>query len=74
VLNRVHALERGQQGPQRIPAVNLVGAVRPDQEHARRAKRAHEERDQVEGRLVGPVQVLEDEHERLLGRQPADHA
>ena len=63
-----------QQRAQRVAAVELLGAVGRDEQHAARAQRAHEEREQVERRAVGPVEVLEDEHERLLRGEPADDA
>ena len=37
------------------------------------AEAADEERDEVERRAVGPVEVLDDEHRRTLGREPAQH-
>jgi hypothetical protein len=46
--------------------VQLVGAVGAYQEHPRGARGADQEGDQVTGRAVGPVQVLDDEHERVL--------
>ena len=49
-------------GPQRVAAVQLVGAVGGEQEERLRARAADEEDEEVARRGVGPVQVLD--HER----------
>ena len=36
-------------------------------------QRAHEEGDEVQGGPVGPVQILDDQDQRPLGAQPAEH-
>ena len=65
------ALGLGHQRPQRMAAVQLVGAVGGDEQHALVARVAHEEGQEVARGAVGPVDVLEDEHERLrLGQAP----
>ena len=60
------ALELGQDGTQRMAAVQLVGPVRRDDEHALGPQAAGEERQERARRAVGPVDVLDPEDERLL--------
>ena len=64
-LDDRRALGLGHQRPQRVAAVQLVGAVGGDEQHALMARVAHEEGQEVARGAVGPVDVLEDEHERL---------
>ena len=63
------AVQLGQERPQRVAAVELVGAVGQDQQQAR-LEVAVEEGQQVEGRAVGPVEVLDHHH----GRGPVGQA
>jgi hypothetical protein len=66
----------GDDAAQRVPAVQVVGAVRPDDRDALTVQHAGEERDQVARAGVGPVQVLDDQQDRAadgqLGQQ-AEH-
>ena len=72
-LDAAHPVELGQERPQRVAAVQLVGAVGADQQHRRGAGRADQERDQVAGGPVGPVQVLDRRGPAgARGRQPAN--
>ena len=64
------ALGLGHQRAQRMAAVQLVGAVGGEEQHALLARVAHEEGQEVARGAVGPVDVLEDEHERLRLGQP----
>ena len=73
-LDAAQPLPARQQRAQRRPAVDLVGAVGEHQQHPRALQRADEEGDEVEGGAVGPVQVLDDQHERPLRAEPAEHA
>ena len=57
-----------------MAAVKLVGAIRPDDEQPRVAAAAHQESEQVAGRRVGPVKVLEHQHHRRILRQPTQEA
>ena len=66
------ALELGQQRPQRMAPVQLVGAVGDDQRQRLRARAAHEEGQEVARGLVGPVQVLEHQHDGLDAAEPLD--
>ena len=59
------ALGFGHQRTQRVAAVQLVGAVGGDEQHALVARVAHEEGQEVARGAVGPVDVLEDEHQGL---------
>ena len=58
-----------EQGAQRVTAVQVVAAVGRDQGDRRGEATREQERQEVVGRLVGPVQVLHDDQERLLTRQ-----
>jgi hypothetical protein len=71
-LHRPHALPAGDQRAQRMAAVQLVGAEADDDQHAIGAQRAHEQGHEVERRAIRPVQILDDEHERAVGRDPLD--
>ena len=65
----VHALEArplGDLGAQRVLAVQVVGAVGRDERHRLAERTGEQEAHQVTGRLVGPVEVLDHEEERLL--------
>ena len=54
----------GQERAQRVAAVQLVGAVGGDHQHRGVGEGAGQEAQQVPGRLVGPVQVLDHHHQR----------
>ena len=58
------ALELWQDGTQRVAAVQLVGAVGGEQEDRLGPRVADEEDEEVPGGGVGPVQVLDDQHDR----------
>jgi hypothetical protein len=47
----------------------LVLPQRERKEHLRRGRAAQQRRDEVDGRRVGPVQVVEDHDERPIGRE-----
>ena len=55
-------------------ARKLVGAHREHEHERPRGRSRHEQRDEVEGRAVGPLDILDDEYQRPLGDQPADDA
>ncbi len=71
VVDTVGPLELGEQPTHRIATLEIVGAVRRHQQHAWKLRAAGEDREQVAGRSVGPVDVLDDEHHRPLAGQPA---
>ena len=54
--------------------VELVGAIREHEQDRGVAKVADEESDQVAGRAIGPVEVLQDEHDGCGRGQPLEHA
>ena len=65
----VHGLEPrpvGHLGAQRVLAVEVVGPVGRHERHRLAERSGEQEAHQVSGRLVGPVEVLDDDHERLL--------
>ena len=47
-----------------MAAVQVIGAVRDDEQHAGRMDVAGQERDQIPGRAVGPVKILHHDHSR----------
>ena len=67
-------LELGQERQQRMAAVELVRAVREQEHHRDIAQVPDEEPEQVPGRAVGPMQVLDDEHDRRPRRQALEDA
>jgi hypothetical protein len=62
-LGPAAAVQLGQERPQRVAAVQLVGPVGQHQEQAG-LEVAVQEGEHVQGRAVGPVQVLHDQHGR----------
>ena len=65
-------LDRGRPQPPAAPArphVEQLGACEADEQERRRAHPGGEVLDQLEERLLGPVDVLEHEHERLRLRE-----
>ncbi len=60
-------VEFGEQGAQRMAAVDVVGAVGGEDDEAAGAQGAEEVGDQVAGGGVGPVQVLQDEDDGVPG-------
>ncbi len=67
-------LEFGHHGPERVPPVQVVGPVRADQGDPFPVQHPAEERDQVPGGGIRPVQVLEYEHHRGRGRELGEQA
>ena len=65
----VGPLELGEQRPQRVAAVQLVGAVGADDEHALAAEAARQEGEEGARRAVGPVEVLDHQHDGVLARR-----
>jgi hypothetical protein len=63
-LHRGQPDQLGQQRPQRVAAVQLVGPVADGHGHPAGAQGAGQEGDQVAGGPVGPVQVLQHQHHR----------
>ena len=71
-LDAAGPFELGQERQQRVAAMELVGAVGEQEHHRDIAEVPDEEPEQVAGRAVGPVQVLDDEHDRRPRRQPLE--
>ena len=63
-------VELGEHRSQRMAAVQVVGAEGPDHEDARVAQVAGKEHEEVAGRVIGPVQVFEDEQRRHMVAEP----
>ncbi|HXI82167.1 MAG TPA: hypothetical protein VNM34_15270 [Verrucomicrobiae bacterium] len=49
----------GEQGQERMAFIELVGAIRPDHHHPSLGEVAYQEAEQVAGRPIGPVKVLQ---------------
>ena len=62
----IEAFELGQEAAQRVAAVELVRPVGPDDDQAFVVGGAAEEREEIASGAVGPVQVLDDQHQRML--------
>ena len=60
-------LERGRETLR-----HLAGAVRQRHEHGRGRRPAQQRAEQLDRRRVGPVEVVEHEHERLRRREPLE--
>ncbi|CAM2970556.1 hypothetical protein SAXI111661_11125 [Saccharomonospora xinjiangensis] len=73
-LDGRRARQLRQQWPQRVPPVHLLGPVTRDHEQPLSPESADEERQQVAGRAVGPVDVLHDQHHGAVPRQIAQHS
>ncbi len=64
----------GHHGPERVTPVQIVGPVAADQGDPLPVQHPGQERDQVPGGGVGPVQVLQHEQDRRRGRQLGEQA
>ena len=70
-LHRALLVPPSGHAAKRMRPVQLVVAHRADQQRVT-GQSPHEQCDQVERRAVGPLHVLEDEHQRPLGGQARD--
>ena len=66
------ALQRGQQRQERMPPMELVAAIRGDQHDRAFAQVVNEEPQQLQGRPIGPVDVLDDEGDRSQRAQASE--
>ena len=66
VLEHAVAADVGDQLVQRVTRLELGLAVGAEQQRAARLRRADEVTQELERRAVGPVEVVEDQHERRL--------
>ena len=64
----------GQQRAQRVAPVQVVAPVGDDERDRGRRRRPGQERDQVAGRAVGPVRVLDDQEDGATPGQVGQHA
>jgi hypothetical protein len=62
------AEQPGHQPSEPVLGRRLVGAIGAEQQHPPFGKVVREQGDQVEGRGVGPVQVLQHQHDGFGGR------
>ena len=73
-LDAVAPLELGEERQERVVPVDLVRPSGQDEQHGRRSNRADEEKQQIAGRGVRPVKVLDDGDDRLRPSQPLEDA
>lgn len=66
-LDGAQPVEFGEEGPERVAPVDVVGAVAGEDEEAAGAQGAEEVGDEAAGGGVGPVQVLDDEDDGAGG-------
>ncbi|MGY3247218.1 hypothetical protein ACVWYT_006667 [Streptomyces sp. TE4109] len=66
-MDGAQPVQFGEQGAQRVAAVDVVGAVGADHDEAAVAHGAEEVGEEVAGGGVGPVQVFEDEDDGAPG-------
>ena len=65
--------ERYQGGGERVGLREIRAAVRADDEHPIGTVAGHDVAEQLHARLVGPVEVVQHEHERLVFRDLLQH-
>jgi hypothetical protein len=63
----------GPQPPDRMPARHVIAPVRRDQQHRLPIKSARERGQEVERRVVGPLQVVEEHGHGLAGGRERQH-
>ena len=76
-LEAIHlpaAPQLGEQGQERMALVQLVGAVRPDQHHAALGEVSYQEAEQVAGRPIRPVKVLQRDDGDCIGGDALDQS
>ena len=64
----------GEQGAQRVAAVQVVAPIRDDQRDGCRRRRPGQEGDQIPGGPIGPVCVLDDQEDGAATGQVGQHA
>ena len=70
-LDGSRSIQLGQERSQRVSPVQVVAAVGRDDDQPLRPHVADDEPQEIAGGSVGPVQVLDDQHERAVpGRPP----
>ena len=64
------AANLGEEGPQRMAAGQLIGAVGRNDHHRRVGQSARQEAEQMASGLISPVNVLDDHHQRAIFTGP----
>lgn len=72
-VNSLAAVQFGEEGTDRMAAVQVVGAVGQHEEQCR-SQIADQKGEQVQSRAVGPMQVLDHQHSRGTFRQTIQQA
>jgi hypothetical protein len=73
-LRSTAAFHLGEERPQRMAPVQLVAAERRHDDDACRAELMDEVRQQVAGRPISPVEVLDDEEQRAFESEPLEQS
>ncbi len=73
VRRDLRRLNRAQQLVQRVPRRHFVRSICTDDEHMRAVRIGEDPTEHVERSHVGPLQIVEKEHERALGRRDRSH-
>ena len=68
------SVELGERRSQRVPPVQVVGAIGPEQHDPSRAQAAREVHEEIARRPVGPMQVFEHDQRRNPIAEPFEHA
>ena len=71
-LDAGSAIRLGEPEEQRVAPRQLVAAERDEQQQTLRLGIADQERQELPCRVVGPVQVLDREHDRSVGGEPPE--
>jgi hypothetical protein len=74
VGNIVLSVQRGQGVEQRVGAGQLTVAIGPEHEHPHRDIRGDQVAQQLQTGPVGPLEVVEDKHDRLVSRHRRQQA
>ena len=68
MIERRVPFQVGQDRFERVASIELVGSKGEDEQHAGPDQSSSEERDHIQGRPVGPVQVVDDRDDVALRR------
>lgn len=72
--DRAEAVEFGEEGAQRVAAVDVVGAIGGEDDETAGAQGAQQVGEEVAGGGVGPMQVLQGEDDRAVGGEAFQEA
>src|SRR5206468_7786452 len=73
LLHALQSLDLGEPRTEGVTAMKLVRPIRSDDERSLRSKVAHDEREEVPRRAIGPVQVLDREQDGMVFAEARQH-